>query len=126
MVDKFVTGARTINRLSALVKVPLSWLITQFAVFFAWVFFRIPDVSDALHVLSLISNRAGGTFEIGDALLLLSALVISFSLDLSEKYLSPYFQGRAQIIKGFILGWLLIVAMVLKSSVVAPFIYFGF
>jgi alginate O-acetyltransferase complex protein AlgI len=126
VVDKFVTSLQIISRLSALITIPLGWLVTQFAVFFAWVFFRNPEVSDALHVLSLISNRAGGTFEIGDALLLLSALVISFALDLSEKYLAPLFQGRSQIIVGFVLGWLLIVALVLKSSVVAPFIYFRF
>ena len=126
MVDKFVTGLQTISRLSALITIPLGWLLTQSAVFFTWVFFRNPDVSDALHILSLISTRAGGTFEIGDALLLASALVISFALDLSEKYLAPLFHGRSQIIVGFILGWLLIVALVLKSSVVVPFIYFRF
>jgi D-alanyl-lipoteichoic acid acyltransferase DltB (MBOAT superfamily) len=126
IVDKFVTSLQTISRLSALITIPLGWLVTQFAVFFAWVFFRNPEVSDALYILSLISNRAGGTFEIGDALLLLSALVISFALDLSEKYLAPLFQGRSQIIVGFVLGWLLIVALVLKSSVVVPFIYFRF
>jgi hypothetical protein len=102
------------------------WFFTQLAVFFAWVFFRNPDISDALHLLSSIINRSTGIFEISDALLLLCALTVSFSLDLSEKFLLPFFQKRNEIIRGLLIGSILIVSLVFKSSSVVPFIYFRF
>ena len=64
-------------------------------------------------------------FDISDALLLLSALAASFLLDLSESHLSSFVQ-RSDILKGLIIGGLLLVAFVLKSSSVVPFIYFRF
>jgi len=105
---------------------PLGWVLTQSAVFFAWIFFRNPDLSEAVDILRSILNRATGTFEVSDALLVLSALVASFSLDLSEKVLAPMYQKRSQITKGIVVGTLLIVSLVLKSSSVVPFIYFRF
>ena len=125
IVDKFVTKYRDRNRTFMTLTNPLAWVFTQAAVFFAWVFFRNPDTSDAFHLLSSIVNRSVGTFEISDALLLLSALAVSFSLDLSEKHLSSLVI-RSEILKGLIIGGLLLVAFVLKSSSVVPFIYFRF
>ena len=125
IVDKFVTKYRDRNRTFMTLTNPLAWVFTQAAVFFAWVFFRNPDTSDAFHLLSSIVNRSVGTFEISDALLLLSALAVSFSLDLSEKHLSSVVI-RSEILKGLIIGGLLLVAFVLKSSSVVPFIYFRF
>jgi hypothetical protein len=106
--------------------IPFGWVFTQSAVFFAWIFFRNPDLSKAVDILSSILNRTSGTFEISDALLVLSALVASFSLDLSEKVLAPMYQKRSQITKGLVIGTLLFVSLVLKSSTVVPFIYFRF
>jgi D-alanyl-lipoteichoic acid acyltransferase DltB (MBOAT superfamily) len=125
IVDKFVTKYRVKNRTFMTLTNPLSWVFTQTAVFFAWVFFRNPDTSDAFNLLSLILNRSVGIFEISDALLLLSALAVSFSLDLSEKHLSSLVL-RSEIFKGLIIGGLLLAAFVLKSSSVVPFIYFRF
>jgi alginate O-acetyltransferase complex protein AlgI len=125
VTDKFVTKYRARNRTFMVITSPLAWVFTQTSVFFAWVFFRNPDTSDALHLLSSILNRSVGIFEISDALLLLSALAVSFSLDLSEKHLSSLVQ-RSEILKGLIIGGLLLVAFVLKSSSVVPFIYFRF
>jgi D-alanyl-lipoteichoic acid acyltransferase DltB (MBOAT superfamily) len=125
IVDKFVTKYRVRNRTFMTLTNPLAWVFTQACVFFAWVFFRNPDTSDAFHLLSSIVNRSVGIFEISDALLLLSALAVSFSLDLSEKHLSSLVL-RSEILKGLNIGGLLLTAFVLKSSSVVPFIYFRF
>ena len=125
IVDKFVTKYRVRSRAFMTLTNPLAWVFTQSGVFLAWVFFRNPDTSDAFHLLSSIVNRSVGVFEISDALLLLSALAVSFSLDLSEKHLSSL-MIRSEILKGLIIGGLLLVAFVLKSSSVVPFIYFRF
>lgn len=124
--DKYVARYQLKYEKLTLIFLPLSWILTQSAVFFAWIFFRNPDLSDALSILSSILNRATGTFEISDALLVLSALVASFSLDLSEKFLAPMYQKRSQVAKGMLIGSLLIISLVLKSSTVVPFIYFRF
>ena len=126
VVDKYVARCQLKYEKLTLILLPLSWILTQSAVFFAWIFFRNPDLSDALSILSSILNRATGTFEISDALLVLSALVASFSLDLSEKFLAPMYQKRSQVAKGMLIGSLLIISLVLKSSTVVPFIYFRF
>ena len=123
--DKFVTKYRVRNTKIMTFTNPLAFVFTQAAVFFAWVFFRNPDMSDAFHIIFSILQRSTGIFEVSDALLLLSALAASFSLDLSEKYLSSLVQ-RSDILKGLIIGGLLLVAFVLKSSTVVPFIYFRF
>lgn len=125
IVDKFVTKYRVRSRSIMTLTNPLAWALTQAGVFFAWVFFRNPDTSDAFHLINSIVNRSVGIFEISDALLLLSALAVSFSLDLSEKHLSSLVL-RSEILKGFIIGGLLLIAFVLKSSSVVPFIYFRF
>ena len=125
IVDKFVTKYRVKNITFMTLTNPLAWVFTQAAVFFAWVFFRNPDTSDAFHLLSLILQKSTGMFDISDALLLLSALAASFLLDLSERHLSSFVQ-RSDILKGLIIGGLLLVAFVLKSSTVVPFIYFRF
>jgi alginate O-acetyltransferase complex protein AlgI len=126
VLDKYLAKHQLKYEKLTLILLPLSWILTQSAVFFAWIFFRNPDLSDALSILSSILNRATGTFEISDALLVLSALVASFSVDLSEKFLAPMYQKRSQVAKGMLIGSLLIISLVLKSSTVVPFIYFRF
>ena len=126
VLDKHIARHQQKYEKLTLFLLPLSWIFTQSAVFFAWIFFRNPDLSEALSILSSILNRATGTFEISDALLVLSALVASFSLDLSEKFLAPMYQKRSQLAKGMLIGSLLIISLVLKSSTVVPFIYFRF
>ncbi len=126
VADKYFSRHVLRSKRITLAFLPFGWVFTQSAVFFAWVFFRNPDLSEAVDILSSILNRATGTFEISDALLVLSALVASFSLDLSEKVLAPMYQRRSQITKGLVIGILLIVSLVLKSSTVVPFIYFRF
>jgi alginate O-acetyltransferase complex protein AlgI len=126
VLDKYLAIHQLKYEKLTLILLPFSWILTQSAVFFAWIFFRNPDLSDALSILSSILNRATGTFEISDALLVLSALVASFSLDLSEKFLARMYQKISQIVKGMLIGSLLIISLVLKSSTVVPFIYFRF
>ena len=65
-------------------------------------------------------------FEIGDGLLVMSALALSFSLDLAEIHLGPRLNRSPALIKGLVLGALLVVIFTMKSSTVIPFIYFRF
>ena len=104
----------------------LGWLFTQFCVFFAWIFFRNPNLGDAFPVIKSVIQRNSGTFEISDALLVLGALVVSFLLDFSEIHLGPRLKSRGLLLQGFVLGAILVVVFVLKSSSVIPFIYFRF
>jgi alginate O-acetyltransferase complex protein AlgI len=126
VLDKYASSFRSRIRKFELLSACFGWLFTQAAVLFAWVFFRNPDISNALHLLSSIINRSQGIFEISDALLLLCALIVSFSLDLTEKFLIPWLQNRNEINKGMLIGLTLIVTLVFKASSVVPFIYFGF
>ena len=126
IIDKLAFSLRRRNRKFKLLPMCFGWLFTQMAVFFAWVFFRNPDIFDALHLLSSIIKRSNGSFTISDALLLFCALAISFSLDLSEKFLTPWFLNRNDLIKGILIGLTLTVSLIFKSSSVVPFIYFRF
>jgi D-alanyl-lipoteichoic acid acyltransferase DltB (MBOAT superfamily) len=104
----------------------LNVLITFLAVSFAWIFFRHPDFTDALTVIKALVNRSGGTFEISDGLLVLSALLVSISLDLAEGNLSLKFKRANPFVKGLAFGIILVVIFTMKSSTVTPFIYFRF
>jgi hypothetical protein len=71
-------------------------------------------------------NRSGGTFEISDGLLVLSALLVSILLDLAEGNLSLKFKRANPLVKGLVFGIILVVIFTMKSSTVTPFIYFRF
>lgn len=126
VIDKSISSLTSRNRKIELLSMCFGWLFTQMAVFFAWVFFRNPDISNSLHLLGAIINRSDGTFEISDALLLLCALIASFSLDLFEKFHAPLLRNRNEVIKGILIGLILTVTLIFKSSSVVPFIYFRF
>lgn len=126
VIDKVISPLRAKTEFLKFGWLIIGWSFTQLGVFFAWIFFRNPQISDAVHLLSSIANRATGTFEISDALLLVAALVLSFALDLAEKYLQPFMSMRNAFIKGLAVGGLLVFALVLKSSTTIPFIYFRF
>ena len=102
------------------------WLITQACVFFAWIFFRNPNLGDALYVITSILERRGGIFEISDGLLIVAALVTSFGIDLAEVHFGTKLRIGKPLVKGLVLGALILVATVMKSSTVIPFIYFRF
>ena len=91
----------------------------------------VENVENEHKILALepsgISNGSyGGVFDIGDGLLVLSALVLSFSLDLAEIYLGLRLKRSPSLIKGLVLGAFLVVIFTMKSSNVIPFIYFRF
>ena len=102
------------------------WLITQACVFFAWIFFRNPNLGDALYVITSILERRGGMFEISDGLLIVAALVTSFGNDLAEVHFGTKLRNGKPLVKGLVLGALILVVTVMKSSSVIPFIYFRF
>lgn len=124
--DKSISPLRVKTRYFKQGWLIFGWVLTQAFVFFAWVFFRNPQISEAFHLLSSITNRVPGTFEISDVLLVASALVVSFTLDLAEKHFQPFIIEGHVFIKGLLVGGLLIIALVLKSSTIVPFIYFRF
>ena len=102
------------------------WLITQACVFFAWIFFRNPNLGDALYVITSILERRGGPFEISDGLLIVAALVTSFGIDLAEVHFGTKLRIGKPLVKGLVLGAIILVVTVMKSSSVIPFIYFRF
>ena len=102
------------------------WLITQACVFFAWIFFRNPNLGDALYVITSILERRGGIFEISDGLLIVAALFTSFGIDLAEVHFGTKLRIGKPLVKGLVLGALILVVTVMKSSTVIPFIYFRF
>ena len=126
ILDKFLVKNTAKSQKLAILTAPLGWLFTQSAVFFAWVFFRNPNLSDSLHILNSIIHRASGIFEISDALLLCSIFVLSFALDLTEKMYKSAGKNYSDLFIGMSIGGLLLISAVLKSSEVVPFIYFRF
>lgn len=114
------------NKVLVFAAVSFGWAVTQVCVFFAWIFFRNPNLNEAFSIIDSLLHRNGGILEISDALLVLTALVLSFSLDLAEIHLGPRLKSSPSFIKGLVLGTFLIVIFTMKSSSVIPFIYFRF
>ena len=111
-------------------KIPLftiwGWIMTQAFVFFAWIFFRKPDISESTHLLNRIINREVGVFEVSDALLLFAVLFASFFLDILERNSGKLMHKSHALMNGLAIGTLLTITFTLKSSTVVPFIYFEF
>ena len=126
VADKRFKINRPSNKVLVFTTVSLGWVTTQVCVFFAWVFFRNPNFADAISVINSLLHRNGGVFEIGDGLLVMSALFVSFSLDLAEVHLGPRLNRSPALFKGLVLGAFLVVIFTMKSSTVIPFIYFRF
>jgi alginate O-acetyltransferase complex protein AlgI len=126
VIDKLFTTKQIKTQLPPLVRALPGWMITQTCVFFAWIFFRNPEFGDAVYVISSILNRRGGIFEISDALLILAALVVSFGIDFAEIHLGPKLRIGKPLVKGLVLGSIILAVTVMKSSSVTPFIYFRF
>lgn len=126
VADKRFKISRPSNKVLVFTTVSLRWIVTQVCVFFAWIFFRNPSLSEAISLIKNLLHRNVGVFEIGDGLLVLAALIVSFSLDLAEIYLGPGLKRSHSLIKGLVLGAFLVVIFTMKSSTVIPFIYFRF
>lgn len=126
VLDKRFKKERLPNRAFNLAVLFLGWVVTQICVFFAWIFFRNPNLNEAFAVIKSIALRYGGIYEISDFLLVSAALFISFLLDFVEIKFGPRIKGSHSIIKGFIIGASLGVIFTMKSSSVIPFIYFRF
>ena len=124
--DKRFNKHKTTNRLRVIAINFLGWVTTQICVFFAWIFFRNPNLGEALLVIKSLLHQSAGFFAISDGLLVLGALVVSFSLDFAEIHLGPKLKSANPLIKGLALGSLLVVIFTMKSSSVIPFIYFRF
>ena len=126
VLDKFARKASFEFNLPRWISGLSGWLVTQVCVFFAWIFFRNPDLSDALYVITSIFERRGGMFEISDGLLIVAAMVTSFSMDLAEVHLGSKIRIGKPLVKGLLLGSLILAVTVMKSSTIIPFIYFRF
>jgi D-alanyl-lipoteichoic acid acyltransferase DltB (MBOAT superfamily) len=126
IIDKSVNKKKSGNRLVVFATKPLGWVGTQVCVFFAWIFFRNPNLADAVNVIGSILNRSIGTFEISDALLVLFALAITISLDIVEALFSPKIKLLNPLLKGLLFGILIVIILTMRSSSVVPFIYFRF
>jgi len=126
IIDKNVNKQKSAKMIGVFASNSLGWVATQICVFFAWIFFRNPNLSDAITVIRSILNRSVGTFETGDAFLVLLALALTISLDLVEAHFSPQIRHLHPFLKGSLLGILLVIILTMRSSSVVPFIYFRF
>ena len=126
VIDKFARNSPIKWVAPTFIGIISGWLITQACVFFAWIFFRNPNLGDALYVITSILERRGGMFEISDGLLIVSALVTSFGIDLAEVHFGTKLRIGKPLVKGLVLGALILVVTIMKSSSVIPFIYFRF
>jgi alginate O-acetyltransferase complex protein AlgI len=126
IADKKLPVISSSNGFLRIVIVSIGWLITQFCVFFAWIFFRNPSFSEAKEIIQSIITFKGGAFAISDGLLVLTALIVSFSVDLAEINFGCKIRQYSSFIKGLILGAMLVIILIMKSSSIIPFIYFNF
>ena len=126
ILDKAIVVRKTSIRFLSRINLCLGWVITQTCVFFAWIFFRNPNLSESMSLIQSILDRKAGIFEISDGLLVLVALVLSISVDLAEIHLGPRLRRSHSFTKGSVIGALVVVIFTMKSSSVVPFIYFGF
>jgi hypothetical protein len=58
--------------------------------------------------------------------LILAAVVVSFGTDFAEIHLGPKLRIGKPLVKGLVLGSIILAVTVMKSSSVTPFIYFRF
>lgn len=126
VTDKWINIPSTMSRFQILTISVIGWIFTQFGVFFAWIFFRNPNLEEAFSVINSIVYRHPGTFEISDALLVFATFVLSFTLDVAEIHLGPRLRFSHTLLKGLVLGAFLVVIFTMRSSTVVPFIYFRF
>jgi D-alanyl-lipoteichoic acid acyltransferase DltB (MBOAT superfamily) len=126
ILDKAIVVRKTSIKFLSRINICLGWVITQTCVFVAWIFFRNPNLNEAMSLIQSILDRKAGTFEISDGLLVLVALILSILVDLAEIHLGPRLRGSHSFTKGSVIGALVVVIFTIKSSSVVPFIYFGF
>jgi len=126
VIDKFQNTFRVSKSSQNFSVVVIKWFITQSCIFFAWIFFRNPDLNDAFYVIKAIIERKSGYVELGDVLLVLTAAIVSFLVDFSERRTLRRNNQERYFFNGALLGTILIVVIVLKSSTIVPFIYFRF
>ena len=105
---------------------PIRIGVTFCTISVVWVFFRADSISTAVEILTRIVEKAGGAFDRMDFLQLLILLTISFSTDMIiRKYrLAP--KGLGTYSSGLVVGILVTIALIFRSSEIVPFVYFQF
>ena len=126
IIDKYLSNVKKITNSFSPLNIFFGWLITQIAIFTAWLFFRNPNISDSIQIVRSMIMQQAGIFEPSDAILVICALSVSFATDYLERYVSAKIEKSSVILKGAIFGGALTIVFVMKSSTVVPFIYFGF
>lgn len=107
----------------------VGWGCTMFVVFLAWIFFRSPSISDAWSVLSGIFCLRGAWHGHTYHFVRLAGFILLLCLaDIPQRIKA----GREQVLdwhpvlRGCLLGFLVVAAVILKGDDQMPFIYFQF
>ena len=126
VIDKQFYIGSSVRKSTRMALTIVGWFTTQSCVFFAWIFFRNPDLSDTFAVIVSIFQRHVGIFEVSDAFLVVLMLSLVLIVDFAEIHIGPKIKAGNSLIKGLVLGVLVVVICIFKSSSVVPFIYFRF
>ena len=126
VIDKQFCIGSSVKKSTRMALTIVGWFTTQSCVFFAWIFFRNPDLSNAVAVIVSIFQRHVGIFEVSDAFLVVLMLSLVLIVDFAEIHIGPKIKAGNSLIKGLVLGVLVVVICIFKSSSVVPFIYFRF
>jgi D-alanyl-lipoteichoic acid acyltransferase DltB (MBOAT superfamily) len=106
----------------------LPTIVTFQFVCLAWVFFRAPSASVALHYLSGIGHLRGGSVDKNLVLTLLVAVIVTVTIDAAQRVsldhtvitrLSPWAQGVTY-------GAMASAVLIASGGTPVPFIYFRF
>lgn len=109
----------------------LSLLLTNVLVFTLWTIFRNPQPSEFTLIFSRIVQRAPGTFEIPDFVLVVVIILLVIVLDILEILWQRKSNVREYvltkpILAGAVVGIMTCFALAVQSSDVIPFVYFQF
>ena len=126
VIDKQFHVGVPVKKSTRIVLSIVGWFTTQSCVFFAWIFFRNPDLSNAIAIIVAVFQRHVGIFEVSDAFLVVIMLSLVLIVDFAEIHIGPKVKVGNSLIKGLVLGVLVVVICIFKSSSVVPFIYFRF
>jgi alginate O-acetyltransferase complex protein AlgI len=109
-----------------------SILATSVAVFFAWIFFRAADFTEAIDVIVGIVTLRGGAAERYDVLVVLCYVAATIAMDLIERRRHVAAATGAPrrrfdpMTTGAVVATMLVAVVVWSGGTPVPFIYFQF
>nr|HEX4317783.1 MBOAT family O-acyltransferase [Kofleriaceae bacterium] len=118
----------SVDWLGVLARRTVAMVLVFHYVCLAWIFFRAPDFSTALAVLSQLAGRATDHANVGPIVQIV--LVVGFLAHLyadgSFAWLRERFAGLPLVVQGLVLAGVMLILRELGHAKIVPFIYFQF